>query len=555
MKEFFFLKLLDRIKVVFITTGIDYPVLRRILQLKLLMNARRSSTIMDQGKSKGERSFYASLGMYALLGVFIGSFMLFDYPLFLKMNLVMGMILFILLTTMISDFSSVLLDVKDKDILLTRPVSAKTLSAAKLLHILYYLFSITMAIAGASLLASLYQYGLLFFLTMLVTLVLICSFTILFTSILYFAILHLFSGEKLREVINYFQIALSIFMMVAYQLIGRMYSIIDLNIQITLHWWSFLLPSSWFAAPFSIFFTQEHGLAYTVLALTAVIVPLIALVLYIKVAAPAFERNLQKLMSGGGTKQNLKKRSLMRMVSKVICFQQEEQVFFRFTCSMLKNERKLKLRLLPSLTLGVIMPFLVLFSVIKDAASMTEAISIIAQGKYYLYLYFSISLFFTLFSAIKMSENYTGAWIYRVMPVENPGHVIKGAMKAFIYKYVMPFYLLTCLIFVVICGTRILPDLILILINMMILMLVMIKLSPKELPFYKDFNEKQGSENIGVVLLSFLLCGGLAGVHYLLTVHFIYGLLLNLGISLVLFAILWRTSFRISWKDVLRDAN
>lgn len=554
-ERLFFLKLLDKIKFLFISMGIDYPTMRRILQLKLVMNGRRSSTIMNQGKSEGKNSFYTSLGIYAFLGVFIGSFMLFGYPLFLKMNIVLGMIGFILLTTMISDFSSVLLDVQDKEILLTRPVSAKTLSAAKLLHILYYLFSITMAIAGATLIASLYKYGILFFLTMLVTLVLICSVTILFTSILYFAILHLFSGEKLRDIINYFQIALSIFMTVAYQLIGRMFNVVDMDIQITLHWWNFLLPSSWFAAPFSIFFANERGLSYTLFALTGVIVPVIALILYIKIAAPAFERNLQKLTSGGGAKIKVKNRSLMRRVSERICYNREEKVFFRFTCSMLKNERKLKLRLYPNLTLGVIMPFVMIFSFVSRADSIKEAYYMIAQGRYYLYMYFSLIFFSTIFSAIRMSENYKGAWIYRAMPVGAPGHVLKGAMKACIYKYVMPFYLLTCLIFIAICGARILPDLVLIFINMMILMLVIFKLAKKEMPFYKDFNTNQGAENLGTVLFSFVLCGALAGAHYLLSVNFAYGLVFNLAISLLVFAFLWLTSFRITWKDVVRDAN
>jgi hypothetical protein len=554
MKDFLFLKLLDRISPIFTSLGIDYQVMRRILKLKLVMNGRRASTVMNQGKAEGKNSFLLSLGLYAFLGLFIGIFMLLEYPLFLKMNIVLGMIMFLILTTMISDFSSVLLDVQDKDILLSRPVSGKTLSAAKLLHILYYLFSITISISGVSLIASIYKYGFLFFLTMLGTLMLICCFTILFTSILYFAILHLFSGEKLRDIINYFQIALSIFMTVAYQLIGRMFNLVDLNIQVSLHWWSFLLPSSWFAAPFSIFFMHEHAFSYRVLAITAVVVPVMALLLYTKVAAPAFERNLQKLTNGSGAKEKLKRHALMRRVSKLVCYNPEEKVFFEFTCSMLKNERKLKLRLFPNLTLGVIMPFVMIFSLVNHASSISEALNTISQGKYYIYIYFSLIFFSTLFTLIRMSENDQGAWIYRAMPVGNPGCVLKGAMKAFLCKYVMPFYLLTCFLFIALCGVRILPDLILMFLNMMILMLVLFKFSRKELPFARPFDATQGGQNLGLFFLSFLLCAVLGVVHYMLTVRFDYGLMINLAISLTLFVILWKTSFRISWEDIQKDA-
>ncbi len=554
MKDFLFLKLLDRIKALFASMGIDYPMMRRILQLKLVMNGRRSSTVINRDKSDDKNSFYSSLILYAFLGLFFGVFMLLPYPLFLKMNLVLGMITFIILTAMISDFSSVLLDTQDRTILLTRPVDAKTLNAAKLMHIVYYLFCITMAVAGIALIISLFKYGFLFFLLMLVILALICSFTILITSILYFAILHFFSGEKLKDIINYFQIALSIFMTVSYQLIGRIFNFVDMKIQITLRWWNFLLPSSWFAAPFSIFFMKERGPYYVMLALTGVIVPVIALILYIKVAAPSFEKNLQKL-TGGGAKVKAKNSSMMRGVCDLICFNREERAFFKFTCGMLKNERKLKLSLFPNLTLGVIMPFVMMLSFAGRSRSITEFLRLITSGKYYLFSYFSVLFYSTLFMLISSSESYKGAWIYRAMPVQNPGHVLKGAMKAFICKYVMPFFLLTCLIFIGLYGVRILPDMILVFFNMMFLMLLIFKLSRKELPFYKDFRAAQGGARLGVVFLSFGVCGGLAAAHYMLPARYAFGFALNLGVSGALFVILWFISFRISWKDIVRGAE
>lgn len=553
MKDFVYLKLLDRFRPIFKSMGIDFPMLRRILQLKLVMNSRRSSTVIGKGKKEGN-SFRASLAMYAFLGLFIGIFMVFDFPMFLKMNIVLGMIVFIVLTTMISDFSAVLLDIQDKAILLTRPVDAKTLNAAKLLHIVYYLFCITIAIAGIPLVVGLIKHGILFFLVMLVVLALICSFSILFTSILYFAILRLFSGEKLRDIINYFQITLSIFMTVAYQLIGRIFNIVDANIQVSVHWWNFLLPSSWFAAPFSIIFLNEHGLYYILLAAAAVAVPVAALILYVKVAAPAFEKNLQKLANGGGAKVKPRSGALRRRISGLICFKREERVFFNFTSNMLKNERKLKLRLFPNLTLGMIMPFVMMFSMAGRSRSVAEFFNVMTHGKYYLYLYISLIFLSTLFPVISMSESFKGAWIYKAAPVGSPSSVLKGALKAFIYKYIMPFYLLTCVIFTVLFGPRILPDLLLIFVNLMILMLFIFKLSKKELPFYKDFNATEGRSNIGIVIASFAVCAGLAAAHYFLASASAAGLVLNLAVSLALFILLWGVSFRFSWKDVVRDA-
>lgn len=533
--------------------GVDYPVMRRILQVKLVMNSRRSATVINQEQSERKNPYLASLAIYAFMGVFIGLLILLPSPLFLKMSIVMGMILFLLLTTMISDFSSVLLDVQDRAILLTRPVNVRTLNAAKLLYILYYLAGITLSLAGVSLIAGLFKYGVWFFLTMFLILILICCFSLLFTAIFYFAILHLFSGEKLRDIINYFQVILTVFMTVVYQLVGRMFNLIDLNVQIDLHWWSYLLPSSWFAAPFVILFSDEHRAVFFLLSAIGIIVPVLALILYIKAAAPAFEQNLQKLTSADGGRT--KGLSGLHKISALLCSNHDERVFFEFTCSMLKSERKLKLRLFPSLTLGVIMPFIMLLSLVHTATSMSDFLQTVLEGKYYLYAYFSIVMYSTLFSVIGKSEGYRGAWIYKAMPVDDPGLALKGAMKAFLYKYIVPFYLLTCVTFIVLWGIRIIPDLLIIFMNLILIMLFVFLFSKKELPFSQNFRTEQGTGSLGVVLLSMLLCGSMAAAHYLLATRMNYGLALNLGISIVLAVFLWRKSFRISWGQIIRDAG
>lgn len=552
MQDFLYLKFLDRIKGLFSALGIDYPVMRRILQVKLFINSRRPATVLSRGESKRKNSYLSSLGIYAFMGFFIGLLVLFPSPLFLTMSIVMGMTLFLLLTTMISDFSSVLLDLQDRTILLTRPVSVKTLNAVKFLYILYYLVGITLSLAGVSLIIGLFKYGVWFFLTMLLILILICCFSLLFTAIFYFTILHLFSGEKLRDIINYFQIILTVFMTVVYQLIGRMFNVIDLNVQINLHWWSYLLPSSWFAAPFVVLFSDERRAEYFLLSAIGIIIPILALILYIKVAAPAFEHNLQKLASAGS--RRTARPSRLHKISRLLCPNHDEQVFFEFTCSMLKSERKLKLRLFPSLTLGVIMPFIMLLSMVRPDTT-SAFVQTVSEGKYYLFIYFSVFIYATSFSAISRSESYRGAWVYRAMPIDNTGLVFKGAMKGFLYKYIIPFYLLTCVIFTLLWGTKIILDLLIIFVNLILVMLSVFLLSKKELPFSQDIRINQSSGSFGVALLSILLCGSLAAAHILLATRLHYGLVLNFGISTVLTVFLWHKCFRIGWDQIVRDAG
>lgn len=554
-KDFRSLKFLDRLRPAFEAFGVNYPLMRKIIRVKLVMDGRRVPTIMGnrQGGDESNSSNRSSLLLYVFIGLFIGLMMIVPMPLFLKMNIVLGMLLFMIMTTMISDFSSVLLDLKDKSILLTRPVSLRTLNAAKLVHIVIYLLSITIALAGVSIVVGLIRYGVWFLLLFLFELILICGFVVLFTSLLYFLILHFLSGEKLKDIINYFQIALSVFMTVGYQLVARLFDFSGMSVRIIPQWWSFLLPSAWFAAPFSLLVDQDFNIYYLLLTAAGVVIPGLAIILYVKAVAPVFEKNLQKLNSSAGRGHAVKKHSLQHIVSLLICPGRLEKAFFIFSIRILKNERKLKLKLYPNIAFAVIFPFLFLLNFLNKGQSFPQAMAQIKSGYYFLFLYLSAMILTPMISMLGMSENYKGAWIYRVMPIGSPGEILRGTVKAFIYKYVFPVFFFAGLIFTAIYGFPIISNLILIFLNALILIILIYKFSEKELPFCKDFQYTQNGSIIGLMILSMVSCGVFAGIHFMLLWLFSPGIYIFIALSIVLISILWHTAFKVTWQEIARN--
>lgn len=556
MKDFIVLKLLDRFYFLFKKMGVDYPIMRRILQVQLTMDERRVPTILtNQKKTRSGNSFKSSLITYGILGFFIGLLMLFPFPLFYKMNVAFGLIIFMVMVTMISDFSTVLLDLKDKNILLPRPVDARTVNTAKLLHIVIYLFTITMSISGLALLAGLYKYGVAFTLIFMFELVLICCLVVFFTSILYMAILSFFDGEKLKDMINYIQILLSVFMLVGFQFMGRIFNLTDLTITFHPTWWHFLIPTTWFAAPFSLFIEHNSSQYFTALSLLALIVPTAAMVLYTTLVIPYFEGKLQKLNSSSmrANKGAAVREKMQRAAANLLCFSQTEKAFYQFTQNMLSNERKLKLQLYPQLAFALVMPFLMLSGIIRGGVSWSDILDDLANSKHYLAIYWSAIILASTTTMMSSSENYSGAWIYRVLPIKSPVPLLKGVFKAFIVKFVIPIYLLIALTFVLLCGLKIIPDLILIFINMIMILLFIFKLNRKELPFYRDFQVTQGTNRVGIMLISILVCGLCALVHLLLT-YVPFGVILNIVLSLVIIMVLWSKSFNITWKEIIKGA-
>lgn len=550
MKEFLLIRLLDKFASAFNKFGINYKQLRMILKIKLLLDQRNVPTILANQKNKENKNLvFRSMLIYIFMGLMISVFIWVPFFTFYKMNIILGMIIFMLLATMVADFSTILLDVKDKNILLPRPVDNKTLKISKTIHVFYYLIRITLAISGPSLLMSLIHYGPLFFLILLIEMVLICALVMLLTSILYFIILRVFDGEKLKDIINYFQIGLSIFMAVSYQFIGRMFDITQINVSFTPKWWNFIMPTAWFAAPLNIISENSYSAFYIALTALAVIIPILALVIYNKTVVPYFEQNLQKLNDNGGVRRRKDSAfGVKKVVAKLICPDKKERAFYTFTRNMLASERKLKLQFYPSLSLGLVLPLIMIF-ITGNHKSFQQTIDSLHTGSSFLWTYMSIAMVSLSINFISYSEKYRGAWIYKVLPVENPGIALKGAFKSVLLKFNIPLIGIMSIIFIILSGARIIPDVILMFSNMMLLSISFFKIASKELPFCRDFQNAQNGTNAGKSFLLMLICGILAAIHFAL--KFVpFGVTANIAVSVILTMLIWHFSFNVKWKDI-----
>jgi hypothetical protein len=550
MKENLLLKLLDRFAPIFNKLGINYKQLRSILKVKLMLDGRNVPTILSNTRNIENKNLAVmSMLVYTFMGLIISIFIWIPVSTFYKMNLIFGMIIFMILATMIADFSTVLLDVKDKNILLPRPIHSKTIKVAKTIHILFYLSKITLALSGPSLLMCLIHYGPAFFFIMVFEMILICGLVMFFTSLLYFAILSVFDGEKLKDIINYFQIGLTIFITILYQFVGRMFDISQIKVSFTPKWWNYLIPTTWFAAPLNILTERSYSIFYFVSTAMAVIIPIVAFIIYIKFVMPYFEQNLQKLNENSAGKRNdLKAFRLKKLIAKLVCSDKNERAFFTFTQNMVASERKLKLQLYPSLAFSIVMPFILIFNM-GNHQSFTKILASLHSSSSYLWIYMGIAMVSFSVNFISKSEKYKGAWIYRALPIERPEAALKGAFKGFLFKFNIPLLGLLSIIFIFLYGPRIIPDVILMFMNMFLLTVLFFKISSKQLPFSSDFKTMQNGTNIAITFLLMAFCGVMAGIHFAME-SVPFGVTINIAISAIIVMLVWHFSFKVSWKDI-----
>ncbi|MCL1697250.1 hypothetical protein [Lysinibacillus sp. BPa_S21] len=539
MKDFKVLQQLDKIQFIFVKMGVDYDSMRKILHIKLTMDERKVPTIFNQSANKNKEeqkySYIKSLWIYVLIGLMLIPFMGFGQNYLFQMSIAYAMIIFIIMTTLISDFSSVLLDVRDRSILSTKPISAKTINAAKFMHIFIYLTYLTIAFTAIPLMVGLYQQGFVFFILTVLLLVLINIFIVVLTAILYIAILRFFDGEKLKDIINYVQIGLSLMLMIGYQVLIRSFEFVNFDMAVVFHWWSIFLIPMWFAAPYELLLNGNNSIFTVVFSIFAIVMPLISIWLYLKLI-PTFERNLQKLLNTSKSKKE-KNNRLKTLWLTIICRTKEERAFYRFASLMMKQEREFKLKVYPSLGYSFVIPFIFMFS-FSRSETVDYAISMS-----YLNIYFSMLIIPSAVLLLGHSGKYKAAWIYKVFPIKDYTDLKKGSLKAFLIKLYIPLYIVLSIIFCFIFGTRIIPDLLIVLVASCIYTVICYIGMGSKIPFTKPYNEVGDAQSWKTLILLIPL-GALAALHYFLTTHTTYGAIIYLIALVIANFVLWRLAFK-----------
>ncbi|WP_343346551.1 ABC transporter permease [Terrisporobacter petrolearius] len=535
MKEYKFLNILDKFKGIYTKMGVDYESMRLILSMKLTLDSRRTSTVMQNSNSGGDKeeknSFNKALIMYAIMGIFIGIITMFTFNTMYKYTIVFGMFMFFILTIFISDFSSVLLDVRDKNIIGTKGVDNKTINAAKLTHICYYIFLTSLALSWLAIIGS-FKSGILIGVIFILELMVIDIFMVVITALLYLLILRFFDGEKVKDIINFVQIGLTIIMTISYQFLGRMFDIVDINIVYKSNIWNLILPPMWFASPLHAIDGGQINKIIIILIVLALIVPIIAISLYIKNTSK-FEDSLSKLNIVKDSEKE-KKHSLFYRIGKWTCRNNEEKAVYDLSSSIIKREREFKLMTYPSLGFNIVFPLLFIFMYSMDSISEIKNISLHMS----LNIYWFIFMVPTLLMTLQYSNDYKAAWIYETAYISDKSNVYKGAYKALLANILLPLYLFESIIFLVIFGIKVLPILITAFVFLLVFIVIEHMLGKNTLPFTLKFGDVNKSQNLLNTLLGMvILCVGV-GINYLALSN-VYALVAYSTILMFVAFILW----------------
>lgn len=540
--------------------GADPEQLRAILNVKLILDDRRPLNMGRPQKKKNQRfrsvwAMFISL-MTGLMCVFVLWAM--DDMLSALWSYFTVFIL-LLSITLITDFSSVLVDTKDKYILLPRPVNDRTVFLARTLHIYIYLFRVMlpMSLPGWIMMgvAHGWKAAVWFPVPMLAML-----FTALFVVLgAYLLILRFASAHKFQEVLSYFQIAFSIVIFGTYYLVPRAIdSVLVQQFDISRHLWAPFTPTYWFAATFSwvIHLGKVPGwLPY--LGILTLLFPMFLLWITVRFLAPRFNTILaeldfgpQETLAPGKQRSADHKSKRSARLAILLNRRPEAQAGFMLAWAQTSRSRAFKMKVYP---MFAYVPIYFLYLMLQSRKPLAQVwTDLPGTGRHIALLYMCAIVVLSAFSYLSISDQYKAAWVYRATPIQEPGAVMAGAFKVIWLKFFLPFFALISAFVFYVWGAAAISDILLALVNVTLFAATAGRLTYRRFPFSElDPSMKSGSKFFKV-LFGMSLPAILGVLHYVaLSLLWLKGLFLLLSLGMLY--LMWESFAHTPWTVIYKS--
>ena len=359
---------LVRLRPTFEKRGIQFDQLRLILATKSLLASRESSGLgsMFNNNKRGKRSRLRITFLWnTVFGAVLGLLLLIPASIVTTFTMFMTVQLLTSFLAILTSYSSLILDPRDRTVFAARGVNDRTLSFARLLNICFYLGMTLLAMGGPGIVISSFHYGPIVAIGGFIALLFSGILSLMLALFVYLLILRFFDGERLRNMLNLVQILLMIGIYAGGQLpnlLPQSMSIFGASISDQFSWLFIPAFPAWFAGLPMLFAGQVTALSL-LLAGLSVVIP-VAMTLIFFHFSGVFEVYLEKLNQG-----NARPRKLgwwFRGISALMTRPGEERTYFTLGWRVLGSERDYKLRVYPQLAYGLILPLIFIGNELRE---------------------------------------------------------------------------------------------------------------------------------------------------------------------------------------------
>ncbi len=509
--------------------GINVHQLRAVLNTKLLIDDRRPNTFhQTQQKKQKKPVSFATLGTMFVTG-FMGCFFLVSFivgqDMVTKLTIYFSFFIFVLASTLIADFTSVLIDIRDNVVILPKPISDKTFVLARLLHILIHISKLVVPMILPALIYLGIKQNVVLLLPFVFLVALATLFTIFLINALYIFILRVTTPEKFKVVISYFQIFFSIAFYASYQLVPKLINKAALEqYDIRTNIWAWLAPPYWFAGAWEMLTHFQFSASLALSLALSILVPLTSIWVVIKYFAPSFNQKLS-MISGSGSETTtitqpntdsiIKKQSAYtHFFTRFFTEKGAEKMSFQLVWNITSRSREFKMKVYPSF--GYLVVYLAMIIIGNKNIRLEDLQNQTGSGKvvFISLIYISSLILVMAMGQLMYSEKYKAGWLYFTTPLETPGRIISGAVKSMLAKFYLPIVFGICITATAIVGPKIIPNLLLGIFNQLLITCTIAYITIRELPFTQA--PTQGKTNFIRGIFSMLIPISIALLHWMI---------------------------------------
>ncbi|MDB5136861.1 MAG: hypothetical protein JWP37_3464, partial [Mucilaginibacter sp.] len=193
-------------------TGVDTDQLNEILRVKLLMDNRRPKAMFAARKNakNGQQSPWMVNIFTLIMGLLIGLLLTLNGMPYIGETLYFIVFMVFMAITLISDFTTVLIDTRDQFILLPRPVNDRTVALSRILHISIYVLRLALLQGLPGLVIVGFIDGILAVPIFFIQILEATFLSIFMVNIIYLLLMKSVSPQRFKDIISYFQIGFSV---------------------------------------------------------------------------------------------------------------------------------------------------------------------------------------------------------------------------------------------------------------------------------------------------------------------------------------------------------
>ncbi len=511
--------------------GADYDQFIRILRLKLTLDDRRANKYSKKPENAQEKTLIKQSFFQVFMGIFFSIVLIIIQSPFTYYYFAHTFVMTMMAMMIISEFSTILFDTSENVIIQPLPIKGNTISLARNAHVFIYLAMMAVCISVIPIIIAIFKFGNLSGFIFVFTIFLNVLFTLFFTNILYLGIMRVVSGERLKNLLMYFQVFIAIFFMAAYQFGLKMVdkSVIQ-DMIIPIHWYTYLFPPAFFSGLIEALSTLNFDQSHLLFMAEALIIPPVAIYLTGKYLTPIFNQKLMDLEQGDKTSKIKTEASgdslYYRTIASLFVHHPEEKAAFKLMWKMTGRDRQFKQTMLPSVGYIIIM-------IIAPIVGKPGSFSDFTTGyKYLLVLYAFLMISFALGTSLMIGNNQTSTWVFKSMPLNSPANFFKGTIKAAFGRFFLPFYLVMGAMVCALWGIKVLPDVFIAYLSIYLISLLSYYYQKPAFPFSLEKTALQGGSNVVKVFGLMALAAIVGFLHFALLKWFDYANLMLIPVYL-----------------------